>query len=136
MNKNNRTFIILLFHWKLEYERTIMQEDSSNVSASERKGFDSGIVCEKLESMKKSTSSLLSNVTKFQGELDVLLNIVSNYDEVSQKKAAFDEAFTKCLEFCERYSHEMPCTEDYQAQKEAKFANLQRRKFVSDQKYE
>jgi len=87
----------------------------------------------------KSRSGFLSNVTRLQGELDVLLQDVSNYEEASEKKGALDEAFTKCLEFCERYISEVPCTEDYQAEREeaeAKFANLQRRKFISEQKYE
>jgi len=73
-----------------------MQKDSTNVCASDLKGFDRGIIGEKLESMK-SRSGFLSNVTRLQGELDVLLQDVSNYEEASEKKGALDEAFTKCL---------------------------------------
>jgi len=116
-----------------------MQKDSTNVCASDQKDFDRGIIGEKLESMKKSRSGFLSNVTRLEGELDVLLQDVSNYQEASDKKGALDGAFTKCLEFCKRYISEVPFTEHYQAEKEeaeAKFANLQRRKFISDQKYE
>jgi len=61
--------------------------------------------------MKKSRSGLLSNMTKLQGELDVLLHDVSNYDEASEKKATLAKAFAKCLEFCIRYGSEVPCTE-------------------------
>jgi len=116
-----------------------MQKDSTSVCASDWEDFDRGIIGEKLESMRKSRSGFLSNVTRLQGELDVLLQDVSNYDEASEKKGALDEAFTMCLEFCERYISEVPCTKDYQAEREeaeAKFANLQRRKFISEQKYE
>ena len=68
-----------------------------------------------------------------------MLQDVSHYEGASEKKGALDEAFTKCLEFYERYISEVPCTEDYQAQREeaeAKFANLQCKKFTSEQKYE
>ena len=115
-----------------------MQKDSTNVCASDWKDFDRRIIGEKLESMK-SRSGFLSNVTRLQGELDVLLQCVSNYKEVSEKKGALDEAFMKCFGFCETYISEVPCTEDYQEEREeaeAKFANLQRRKFISEQKYE
>jgi len=47
-------------------------------------------------------SCLLSNVTKLQGELDILM-LLSNCNEVSKKKAALDEAFAKCLDFCKQY---------------------------------
>ena len=41
------------------------------------------------------------------------------------------------MEFCKRYSFEVPCTEDYQGGKvEARFANLRRRKSISGQRYE
>jgi len=61
--------------------------------------------------MKESRSGLLSNMTKLQGEPDVLLHDVSNYDEASEKKATLANACAKCLEFCIRYSSEVPCTE-------------------------
>ena len=112
-----------------------MQQDSTKVCASHRKDFDCGIIGEKLESLKMSRSGFFSNVTRLQGELDVLLQDLSNYEEASEKTGALDEAFTKYLEFCKRYISEVPCTEDYQAEREeaeAKFANLQRRKFISE----
>jgi len=41
------------------------------------------------------------------------------------------------MEFCKRYSSEVPNTEDYQGEKvEARFANLLRWKSISDQRYE
>jgi len=41
------------------------------------------------------------------------------------------------MEFCKRYSSEVPCTEDYQGEKvEGSFANLRRRTSISDQRYE
>jgi len=85
--------------------------------------------------MKKSRSRFLGNVTNLQSELDVLLQNVSNYEEASKKKGALDETSTKCLEYCKRYISEVPCTEDYQAEREeaeTKFAILQRRKFISE----
>jgi len=41
------------------------------------------------------------------------------------------------MEFYKRYSFEVPCTEDYRGEKvEERFANLLRRKSISDQRYE
>ena len=40
------------------------------------------------------------------------------------------------MEFCKRYSSEVPCTEDCRGEKVASFANLRRTKGISDQRYE
>ena len=41
------------------------------------------------------------------------------------------------MEFCKKYSSEVPCTGDYQGEKvEGSFGNLRRTKSISDQRYE
>jgi len=92
-----------------------MQKDSSNVDVSI--GFDSGILQESLVSMMKSRSGLLANVTRLRGELEVLFLDIADYEEASRKKVGFDEAFDKCLEFCKKYSCEVPSGELYTAEK-------------------
>jgi len=114
-----------------------MQMDSSNVDASI--GLDSGILHERLESMKMSRSGLLANVTRLQGEFDVLFLNIANYEEASRKKVALDEAFDKCLEFCKKYNCEVPSGELYKAEKQeagAKCTDLCRRRTTCDQNYE
>ena len=114
-----------------------MQKDSSNVDVS--MGFDSSILQERLVSMKKSRSGLLANVTRLPGELEVLFLDIANYEEASRKKVALDEAFGKCLEFCKKYSCEVPSGELYTAEKqeaEATCTDLCRRRTTCDQNYE
>jgi len=76
-----------------------MQKDLTNVCASDRKGFDRGIIGEKLESMKKSRSGFLSNVTRLQGKLDVLLQDVSKYEEASKKRALYTRLLQSAWNF-------------------------------------
>ena len=99
---------------------------------------EDGVQREELELLKKQRSGLIGNLTRLEGELDVLLLDVS-YREAMGKKQEYDEAHAKCTEHCVKFLNMIPHTENYDTiRKEAEEAcmGVKTRKSVCDEKFE
>jgi len=83
---------------------------STQTSVSE---FQSGVINERLVSMKRKRSAFIANVSRIQGELDVLLLDIDNHKEAAEKKNALDDAFVKCIQHCEKYFVEVPASDSF-----------------------
>ena len=73
-----------------------------------------GVVRERLETMKRTRSGLIGNVTRIQGELDVLMLERSQYEPACTKKNDLDDAILKCMEHASSYLQAIPDDDDYQ----------------------
>ena len=101
--------------------------------------FQSGVINERLLSMKRTRSGLIANVSRLQGELDVLLLDINNHKETAEKKNALDEAFVKCIQHCEKYFVEVPASDsfvDVKAEAKEKCVEAQSRKGACELNYE
>jgi len=101
--------------------------------------FQSGVINERLLSMKRTRSGLIANVSRLQGELDVLLLDINNHKETAEKKNALDEAFVKCIQHCEKYFVEVPASDsfvDIKAEAKEKCVEVQSRKGACGLNYE
>ena len=91
---------------------------------------------EKLESMKRSRSGLLSFVTTLQNELNCH-KYTALYNDALKKKQAFDEALLKCTEHSAAYMQAIPWNKpDYHEAKleaETKHVDLEMKKAEYDQ---
>jgi len=100
--------------------------------------FQSGVINERLVSMKR-TSGLIANVSRLQGELNVLLLDINNHKEAAEKKNALDEAFVKCIQHCEKYFVEVPASDsfvDVKVEAKEKRVEVQSRKGACELNYE
>ena len=92
---------------------------------------------EKLESMKRSRSGLLSFVTKLQIELNCLLKDTALYNDALKKNQAFDEALLKCIEHSAAYIQAIPRNKpdhhEVKLEAETKHVDLEMKKSEYDQ---
>ena len=89
--------------------------------------------------MKRTRSGLIANVSRLQGELDVVLLDINNHKEAAEKKNALDEAFVKCIQHCEKYFVEVPASDsfvDVKAEAKEKCVEAQSRKGACELNYE
>jgi len=97
------------------------------------------VIKERLESMKRSRSGLLGFVTKFQNELDRLLEDPALYNDALKKKQAFDEALLKCTEHSSAYiqaiSRNRPDYHEVKLEAETKHVDHEMKKAEYDQKF-
>ena len=108
---------------------------STQTSVSE---FQSGVINERLVSMRRTRSGLIANVSRIQGELDVLLLDIDNHKEAAEKKNALD-AFVKCIQHCEKYFLEVPASDsfvDVKAEAKEKCVEIQSRMAACELNYE
>ena len=109
---------------------------STQTSVSE---FQSGVINERLVSMKRQRSGFIVNVSRLQGELDVLLLDIDNHKEAAEKENALDNAFVKCIQHCEKYFVEVLASDsfvDVKAEAKEKCVEIQSRKSACELNYE
>ena len=98
-----------------------------------------GALMERLESMKRSRSGLLSFVTKLQNELDCLREDTALYNDALKKKQAFDEALLKCTEHSAAYLQAIPRNRpdfhEVKLEAETKHVDLEMKKAEYDEKF-
>ena len=92
-----------------------MLSTGESVASTSAKDPD-GVLHERLESMKRTRSGLIGQVTKLQGELESLMVHSSQYETASKKKFELDEAMSRCLEHSSSYFNSVPDTADYKEQ--------------------
>jgi len=73
---------------------------STQTSVSE---FQSGFINERLVSLTRTRTGFIANVSRIEGELDVLLLDIDSHKEEAEKKNDLDNAFVKCIQHCEKY---------------------------------
>ena len=109
---------------------------STQTSVSE---FQSDVINERLVSMKRQRSGFIVNVSRLQGELDVLLLDIDNHKEAAEKENALDDAFVKCIQHCEKYFVEVLASDsfvDVKAEAKEKCVEIQSRKSACELNYE
>ena len=103
---------------------------TSEPAASTSAKDSDGVLNERLESMKRTRSGLIEDVTKLQGELESLMVDSSQYETASKKKFELDESMSRCLEHSCSYLNSVPDTADCKErwlEARNKYSDLQKR---------